>query len=132
MGRKRNDCMRILTLLLVITHASACATTINGRSQQIRIATDPADAIVRVDGVRVHDTRAPEVSRSHAHVVQVEQAGFESQSAEVSRHLSGVFWLNFLWGPAFVVGMVVDASTGAMWELEPDELNVALKPTAAP
>lgn len=55
----------LLSLLLVAVHVSGCATTINGRSQKLLIATDPAGAVIRVDGVRVHDTHAPELSRSH-------------------------------------------------------------------
>jgi len=111
---------------------SACATTINGRSQKLLINTDPADAVIRIDGVRVHDTHAPEISRSHDHAVTIEQSGFDPQTIAISRRLNGVFWLNFLWGPAFVVGMTVDASTGAMWELDPDELHVVLTPTSVP
>ena len=122
--------MRILSLVVMLLHLSACATTFCGRSQVVRVAAQPSDATVQTgDAAREGSSDMP-LTRSQNHTVQVERTGFTPQTVEIDRQVNEWFWLNFLWGPGFVLGMAVDAVTGAMWNLDPPAVDVALQPVA--
>ncbi len=109
-----------------------CATTFSGPTQRVSFASTPSDARVVVDGIQQYRSPASiELMRRSEHAAAFQKSGFASVTVPIDQRLNGLFWLNFLWGPAFFIGMITDASTGAMWALVPDSVQVQLIPEHA-
>ncbi|MFC0242782.1 translation initiation factor 2 [Rhodopseudomonas telluris] len=116
---------------------SGCASVTRGTTENISIATTPSGALANVAG-----TDAPfscvtpcavEVSRSADIVVSLSKAGYEPQVIPLTREISGGggagFAGNLLLGG--VVGMGVDAATGAAMDHKPNPVVVTLQPVPA-
>jgi hypothetical protein len=103
-----------------------CATIIHGTNQHISVNSSPQGAKVSVNGIPVATTPAKiKLSRSERSVnILIEKEGYKSQGVIVSRKLSGWFFGNLLIGGW--IGMIIDAVDGAMFRLEPSEINVVL------
>lgn len=107
---------------------AGCATIIHGTKQDISVNSSPHGAKVLINGVPVATTPARvKLPRSERSVnILIEKEGYKSQGIVISRGLSGWFWGNFLFLSGFWIGMIIDAVDGAMFKLEPSEINVVL------
>ena len=104
---------------------TGCATIVNGTHQKIPIASTPAGAAVVID--EKFEGTTPTVAslrREDNHFVKITLTGY--QPAEMSLHseISGWVWWNILFG---LIGIAVDASTGAAFKLTPEQLSVELE-----
>ncbi|SEP36692.1 translation initiation factor 2 [Rhodopseudomonas pseudopalustris] len=117
---------------------SGCASVTRGTTENISIASTPSGALASVAG-----TDAPfscvtpcvvEVSRSADITVSLSKEGYEPQIIPLTREISGGggagFAGNLLLGG--VVGMGVDAATGAAMDHHPNPVVVTLQPVPAP
>ncbi|ABE39780.1 conserved hypothetical protein [Rhodopseudomonas palustris BisB5] len=117
---------------------SGCASVTRGTTENISIASTPSGALASVAG-----TDAPfscvtpcvvEVSRSADITVSLSKEGYEPQIIPLTREISGGggagFAGNLLLGG--VVGMGVDAATGAAMDHKPNPVVVTLQPVPAP
>ncbi|MBI5132362.1 MAG: translation initiation factor 2 [Rhodopseudomonas palustris] len=117
---------------------SGCASVTRGTTENISIATTPSGALANVAG-----TDAPfscvtpcvvEVSRSADITVSLSKDGYQPQIIPLTREISGGggagFAGNLLLGG--VVGMGVDAATGAAMDHKPNPVVVTLQPVAPP
>ena len=117
---------------------SGCASVTRGTTENISIATTPSGAKADVSG-----TEAPfscvtpcvvEVNRNADITVSLSKEGFEPQIIPLTREVSGSggagFAGNLLLGG--VVGMGVDAATGAAMDHKPNPVVVTLQPAAPP
>lgn len=117
---------------------SGCASVTRGTTENISIATIPSGATANVAG-----TDAPfscvtpcvvEVSRNADITVNISKAGYEPQIIPLTKEISGGggtgFAGNLLLGG--VVGMGVDAATGAALDHKPNPVVVTLQPVAPP
>ncbi|KPG01017.1 translation initiation factor 2 [Rhodopseudomonas sp. AAP120] len=117
---------------------SGCASVTRGTTENISIATTPSGAIANVTG-----TEAPfscvtpcavEVNRNADITVSLSKAGYEPQIIPLTREVTGGggagFAGNILLGG--VVGMGVDAATGAAMDHKPNPVVVTLQPVAPP
>lgn len=99
-----------------------CATIIHGGSQEVSVASSPSGAKVEVDGQDAGETPVTKkLDRSGQHTITVDLDGYESESVIVEKDLSGWVWGNIVFGG--LIGLVVDASTGGMYNLEPAQIN---------
>ena len=100
---------------------SACGTIIHGSEQEIGFRSAPERATVKVDNLPIGQTPiVHKLARKSQHVVQFELAGYEPYSMQISRKASGWVWGNIVFGG--LVGLVVDASTGGMYKLTPEQV----------
>jgi hypothetical protein len=67
--------------------------------------------------------------RKHSYTVTVQAGGYASQTLVITREFNAWFIGNILFGG--IPGGVVDAITGAMWNLEPSLLTVTLERVSA-
>ncbi|MFT3937473.1 translation initiation factor 2 [Rhodopseudomonas sp.] len=117
---------------------SGCASVTRGTTENISIATTPSGAKADVSG-----TEAPfscvtpcvvEVNRNADITVSLSKEGFEPQIIPLTREVSGSggagFAGNLLLGG--VVGMGVDAATGAAMDHKPNPVVVTLQPVPPP
>jgi hypothetical protein len=138
--------LRLLAGALALAAAalpSGCALAAHGRTQAVTIHVEPASARVTVDGRPVEAGRVL-LRRDRNHIVHAEAPGFESAGAAINTH-SDIGWcvadgafaasgLAFFYIGAVVtcVPLVVDAATGALDELDPEEVVLRLQPLRPP
>ncbi|ABD07623.1 conserved hypothetical protein [Rhodopseudomonas palustris HaA2] len=115
---------------------SGCASVTRGTTETISIASTPSGALANVAG-----TDAPfscvtpcvvEVNRNADITVSLSKEGYQPQIIPLTREISGGggagFAGNILLGG--VVGMGVDAATGAAMDHKPNPVVVTLQPVA--
>jgi hypothetical protein len=118
----------LLTLFLLIA-LNGCATIIHGTTQDIGVTTDPAGADLLVDGQDHYKSPAViAMKRKHDHTVEISQEGYKRAAVEIKGTISAAVLGDFLAGGA--IGYGIDAATGAQRRLEPEKVEVRLRPLA--
>ena len=116
----------LLTLFLLIA-LNGCATIIHGTTQDIGVTTDPAGADLLVDGQQHYKSPAViTMKRKDDHTVEISQEGYKREAVEIKGVLSWSVAGDFLAGGA--IGYGIDAATGAQRRLEPEKVEVRLRP----
>ena len=119
----------ILAFSAALPLLAGCASIVSGTGQDIVVRSDPAGAVVSVDGEeRPENTPCTvRVDRcSSPHVVQVSKPGFETAERTIDPSMNDWVLGNILLGGA--IGAIVDLSTGAFYEYAPEEIDVTLVP----
>lgn len=120
---------RFITALAIVT-LSACCTIMHGSKQQIAVNSTPSGARIFVDGQPGGQTPAVvEMARKHAHNVRIELDGYQPYEMALTRGTSGWVAGNLVFGG--LIGLVVDASTGGMYKLNPTEVTAQMATTTA-
>lgn len=115
---------RFIALTLVAASLSGCATIMHGSNQSVGFTSDPAGAQVFVDNRNVGVTPVTAtLSRKENHAVRVELAGYAPYEMQLSRGISGWVWGNLIIGG--IPGLAIDAITGSLYKLTPDQVNAA-------
>jgi hypothetical protein len=123
---------------LFASSLGGCATVTRGTTNQIQIDSEPAGALARTS--LNHTCTTPctiQVSRKDEFTVTFSKPGFTDERVEVKTQIAGAgaagFAGNVILGG--VVGMGVDAATGATYEHVPNPVRAVLqpeRPAAAP
>ena len=105
---------------------AGCATIMHGSSQEIAIGSAPTGARVIVDGVAAGVTPyVADLKRKDKHVIRIEMDGYEPFEMPISRATSGWVWGNLVFGG--LPGLAVDAITGGLYKLKPEEISASLR-----
>ena len=113
------------------TFMNGCATVLRGTHQEIPVASEPSNASVLVDGVRQGNTPTKlNLARKGSYVVTLALADHETESITINRSMGGAVAGNIVAGG--LIGWGVDAGTGAQYNLNPDSINVRLRPSSKP
>jgi len=118
-------------LATVLAITTGCASIINGRYQEVPIASDPPDARIVIDGeVRGVTPMVTELRRNEAHIVSLEHDGYRPAAVSLSSHSTGWIWGNlaFLHPLFWLIGAGVDMKTGSYKRVEPGQVSVKLEP----
>lgn len=126
---------RLLLVGATALGLSGCATVTRGTGEQVQVHSDPQGAEVRTSlGFQCVTPCTISVQRKDEFSVTIGKPGFEPQTVMVATRLAGAgaagFAGNVLIGG--VVGMGVDAVTGATLEHYPNPVSVVLRPLAPP
>jgi hypothetical protein len=124
--------MRIVAVVCVAASVGACASITRGTDEQVGFHSEPAGAEVRTStGLACPSTPCTiAVPRKDQFVATFTKAGYHPQQVMVGTKVGGGGALG-LAGNALVggvVGIVVDASTGAGMDHEPNPVIAQLKP----
>lgn len=120
--RKR---LLLVGLWLVAPLVAACATIMQGTSQEVSVASTPTGARVLVDGNAVGTTPyVANLRRKDKHVIRVELEGYQPYEIALSRATSGWVWGNLVFGG--IPGLAIDAISGGLYKLKPEEINATL------
>src|SRR5215470_1617819 len=113
--------------LALLFLGTGCATILSSDKQEVKLKAYPPDAKVVVDG---HDapSGAIQLSREKQHYIDVTKDGFDSRRVTLKQTINPMFFVNIALLPFFWAGMLVDAMTGRMNELEPTDVTVNLSP----
>jgi len=112
--------------------ATNCATVLRGTRDQVGIASQPTGAEVIVDNEFLGKTPVTaELRRKDKHVINIKLQGYQPYEITITRKTSGFVFGNLVFGPFAPIGLAVDAITGGMYSLRPDEVQAELRPGAA-
>ncbi len=120
---------RMSSLILVCTFILfifGCATIIHGGRQDIPVTSSPSGSIVRVNRIVVSTPGVINLSRKEPmYILRFEKEGYEPVEVKLIRTTDGWIWGNILIGG--LIGLAIDYSSGAAYQLTPKEVNVTLK-----
>ena len=120
----------VLFILLFALLSISCATIVHGVNQPVNFNSQPGGATVIIDGNKLDQTPCLlELERKISHLVEISLDGYETKTIEIKKELSGWVAGNILLGG--LIGLAVDAITGAMYKLEPDLVSVQLEKNSA-
>jgi len=116
-----------LIVVIVGSVFSSCATIFSGPRQTISIYSTPDGATVMVNDsiygkTPMHMNMKRKKKERHVKLVL---DGCETFQTDMKRTLNSLVFFNILIGG--VIGLAVDASTGAMYDVYPDHVNAQLK-----
>ena len=104
---------------------SGCATIMQGTTQELSVSSSPTGAQVTVNGQAKGTTPAVlDLKRKDNHVVRVTMDGYQPFEVALSRSTSGWVWGNLVFGG--IPGLAVDAITGGLYKLSPEQISAAL------
>lgn len=109
---------------------TGCAWIMHGSRQKVSIASSPTGAKVMVDGQQMGITPVnAELKRGEQHLVRIEMDGFLPFEIYLNRKASGWVWGNIALGG--LIGLAVDAITGGLYNITPDQVQATLGKDAA-
>jgi len=116
----------ILSSFTILMFQSNCCTIIHGTTQEIAVNSQPSGAKVIVRGVHMATTPAViELDRKNSNIVlSFEKEGYEKVEIALKRGTDAWIVGNIIFGG--VIGLIVDFSNGAAYELSPDTIQVEL------
>lgn len=134
----------VFCLGLVAAAATGCASIIKGGDQSVSFKSDPTEARMMVVDVRagkeIHAGTTPFTTslkrgagyfKYAKYKVIVEKPGYRKEEIMLEGSANG--WYiggNLIFG-GLIGYLIVDPLTGAMWTLDPEEVNVTLKKEGA-
>ena len=125
--------MRVVVVLLACMAMAGCASATRGWTEQISIASSPSGAHATVSGSENHTCVTPcavQVNRNSDLQVKIEKDGFEPEVVVLTKEIASTgaagFAGNILLGG--IVGMGVDAASGAALDHKPNPVIVTLRP----
>ncbi|HEX6746211.1 MAG TPA: PEGA domain-containing protein [Longimicrobium sp.] len=117
--------MRKSVAVLASLMMAGCATIMQGSKQQVGISSTPSGATIFVDSQQVGTTPATvPLARKRSHTVRLELAGYQPYEIALSRKTSGWVWGNLVFGG--LPGLAVDAITGGLYKLTPEDVQGTL------
>ena len=126
---------RWLLVILVVTIGTVlpgCLTMRRGSTQTVEVDSFPqgATVVVQRDGTTFETPSRILLARRYAHSLRFEMEGFQSETVVLERKASSGLWRNAVWihPLGWIIGLVVDLSTGSGYDLQPDAVSVNLRP----
>jgi len=130
--------IRILPAVAIAALCAGCASVTRGTTENISISSTPAGATAEVAGLDIPTACVTpcvvQAKRNADITVTVSKEGYEPQVIPLTKEIPGTgaagFAGNVLLGG--LVGMGVDAATGAALDHKPNPVIVTLSPAASP
>ena len=131
---------KLIASSLVILMMSSCASIIHGPTQTVDFSSQPSGATITIDGKEYGNTpQAIELrrkgrekgdkSKKQMYDVKVALDGYYPYELKIKREMDGWFLGNILFGG--LIGIIVDASNGAMYKLAPDQIIAQMNKSTA-
>lgn len=118
--------IKVVSVILLAVVFNSCATIIHGTKQDVSISSNPSKATVIIDNVEKGITPLTvELSRKDHHLVQINLDGFLPFETKLTRKVDGWIVGNVIIGG--LIGLAVDAMTGGMYMLTPDQIQAEMK-----
>lgn len=122
-----NTVIKVATIAGLGLVLSGCATVINGTSQDVKIASEPSGADVKLtNGMSCTTPCEVNLKRRHDLRVDIAKEGYKPAYVLVQSRTGGAAAGNILLGG--LIGGVVDGSNGASNHLYPNPVSVKLVP----
>lgn len=134
---------KICSLLLIVTLLSSCATIVSKSVWPVRIGSSPEGADVTItdigEGKKVHTGKTPTTVtlsskggyfKGKTYRVEISKEGYTTQSTEIRSTINGWYIGNLLFR-GLIGLLIVDPFIGAMWTLDPKDVNFILEKKTA-
>lgn len=116
---------RLALLAISVAIATACGTIIHGTRQDVGVSSSPTGAQVVVDNMPLGQTPVvAKLTRKDNHVIRITMPGYQTFETNVTRSVSGWVWGNIVFGG--LIGLVVDAISGGLYKLRPEQVTGTL------
>jgi len=118
--------LTVCILLPLSLSFAGCSTIMDGTKQEVGFSSSPSNAVVTIDGKMIG--RAPlteNLKRKNTHKVVMTLDGYHPYELTLTKKSNGWVWGNIVFGG--LIGLVVDASTGSLYKLSPEQVNADLK-----
>lgn len=113
----------LLTLAFILT---GCATIVLTPSQKVGISSMPAGAEVTDNGNFLGKTPiVADLKRKDTHIIKIQLQGYQPYEIALSQKASGWLLGNILFGG--IPGIIIDAMTGSIYVLSPEQIQIELK-----
>ena len=117
----------VILICLIAISLSSCASITTGRFQRVAIESNPQDANVTISsGHRGVTPCSFDLQRNKNHVIKISKKGYKTAQVMLKKTICGSTAGNLIIGG--VIGLGVDAMTGAMFRLIPENVSVDLVP----
>lgn len=128
--------LKMLAAVAALASLQGCATITRGTTEVLVVDTQPPGADVRIDpaGLTCKSPCSVELKRKKDVIVQIERAGYEPVKVAVLSEIAGAGAAGMA-GNAIVgglIGVAVDAASGATKKLTPNPVKVTLVPITTP
>jgi hypothetical protein len=120
--RNVREATAMVGLTSVLLSATGCATIINGRNQDVSVASKPAGATVKVDSLQTTTPGTLTLKRGQDYKLVFMKDGFPERQAALDKTVSGWLAGNLLFGG--LIGLVVDFISGGAYKLSPDSVDM--------
>jgi len=119
----------VLLMILLASASSGCGLIFGGTRQPVGITSVPDEAkVTTTEGVVYTTPTSFQLERKDNYVLIVEKEGYQSATVQINRQImGGIVVLDVLCG---LVGVVIDAATGAWYKLVPKTASVTLTKAA--
>ncbi|HYR79521.1 MAG TPA: PEGA domain-containing protein [Candidatus Dormibacteraeota bacterium] len=115
-----------MLLAVIALFAAGCGTIVNGTTESVVISSEPQGAMITVDNLpRGMTPNTVDLSRKAIHTVQLQKPGYVSYQATINQSSSNWIWGDVLLGG--ILGFLVDAGSGGMYDLQPTEVSAQLR-----
>lgn len=123
--------MRVATVLVAALALSGCGSIVRGTGEDVVLNVSPSTADVRLsNGMTCTGSCVLNIPRKETFTVTASAPGYQSKTVAVGKKIEGGgaagFAGNILVGG--VIGMGVDAATGAAFDHYPNPVDLNLKP----
>ncbi len=111
--------------------AVACATIVSGGTQKIRLGSTPPGVTVTAEPGGYRATTPGEMAlkrTASGYRLKFEKDGYQPVELNLTADMNGWVWGNIAIGG--LIGIIVDFSTGAAYQLGPEALDPTLSPAA--
>lgn len=118
-------CLLFSAVFAAVLFISGCATIIHGSKQTVGISSNPTKAMVTVDGQMLGETPvSARLTRIDHHLIKIELPGYLPYETNLTRKVDGWIAGNIVFGG--LIGLAVDAITGGMYKLTPEQIHSQL------
>jgi|KBSSwiStaDraftv2_1062776.scaffolds.fasta_scaffold01152_12 uncharacterized protein YceK len=111
---------------ITVLSVSGCATIIHGTQQDVGISSTPTGATVTIDNIDKGATPVvAKLKRKENHTVKIQLAGYQPFETTLTHSVSGWVWGNIAIGG--LIGLAVDAVSGGIYKLTPEQVSGSLQ-----
>jgi hypothetical protein len=115
-------------LLTGLTLLAGCASTTHRLSQTGNAPRQSIGISVSIDNTpRGVAPVLLDLNRGAEHTVTIEMPGYETTHVTLTKNVSGWVWGNLLLDYGGVIGLAVDANSGGLYTLSPEQVSAELR-----
>lgn len=98
----------------------------DGTKQTVGFSSNPSNASVTIDGRSLGKTPlTEELTKKDNHTVKIVLEGYYPYEMTLTKKTNGWVWGNIVFGG--LIGLAIDASTGGMYKLTPEQVSAELR-----
>jgi len=115
----------IFGVLAISFMVTSCATIISGTKQSVRFTSNPSSATIFIDEVEAGKTPFEmQLTRNSEHSVKMKLDGYQTYQTRLTQTFNAWCLGNVVLGG--LIGIAVDASTGALYNLSPGVIDASM------